>query len=878
MAPGAHRASRRSQGRQARTPQTAAAHRRAYPRVARLAGTAVVAVVLTLVDPLVAHAQTSSASDPAATPTDFAANLVYSAGFDLGELNRPEIEEEDRYVDHWLVRYSATALPAWLQPIVRENGARLPEFMAPVLALGGSPTGDRYLRLRLRGADLLLTTRRDPAQPALVLAPSSRLRWRVLARWDDLGEGRWELLVRLANGDVLPLFEGRGAQVEWRPLSGELELPAGAERGDLELWLHGYRGGVRPGEVGLDSLELETLPRLALEWKESVARVSPIDEMPLVVRSHGLPMSRESYRIEYRIEDAAGRSLAAGEQPVLVLEGRAIEYTPRLHWRRWQLGRGVYSLRVRVHSPRGEQLEEQRTFMLAGPAPFARGLGPVEWGAESTVTASAPFWLDIIAPQRLLLQLTPSDLGESSTLAAWLDRRPEVLVSVAFAGQAWSPSLVATLGAWLVRYRQWYWAGDADEAQAFLPEVRTAAPFIQLGSQLAPDVVVPATDEPALVTLRPPSRSWHEWRAALSRAASPWAARLDRTLPLAAEPAAPGALAAAAYILASFGPRSVFLVDPAATLFDRQPSGELLPRRSLLAWEFVTAFLSAAEFVGYEDGESDLHALTFRRDGSEYLVVFTDGRVGEWLLLAGTAGRAWNELGDEVPLTIDAGGRVRLPIGPSPLVVQGLDLPRVRTLQSFAIRSAGLLRNASEQQLVLSVTNHYGVPLRATLEVELPRGWQVQQKLSPTRIAAGSTAEWPLGVHVPSYQGTGSVPRLVGKLLLQDESGFDVVLPIDQEIPLAASLVEIRTLGIGATDADVAIRNISGRTLTAHVYLSVRPNGSEVTRLRQTLPPDAELTFPITYPQGADGVGRRLMVSVSVPAERAYENRVFEIP
>lgn len=820
------------------------------------------------------HAQEEA---PAPAVVDFGAKSLFSADFDLGELNRVEIEEETRYIDRWLSRFYATRLPDWLLPIVREQGLRLPEFMAPVLALGGSPDGDRYLRVRLRGADALLSTRRGPDRFGLEFEPSVRLRWRLLARWDELGEGSWDLKLRLSDGTVLPLFEGQGARPEWTQLAGELILPADAERGDLEICVRGYRAGPRSGEIGLDAIQVETLPRLALEWKDTIARVAPTDEMPILVKSHGLPTSRESYRVEYQIDDASGLTVAHGEQPILVLEGKALEYTPRLSWRRWQLGRGVFTLHVRVRSPRGELLEEQRTFMLAGPAPFARGIGSTEWGVELDGADTAPFWFEAVSPQRVLVRLGSHQVANPNALITWLDRWPEVLVSMVFANADWDETRVAALGDWLTRFRRWYWVDNVTPVE-FVAGVRTTAPFVQLGRQLDPGIVASSAEETPLITLRPPERSWHEWRTALARLDSPWDARLDRGVPADARLGSePGALAASAYVLAAFVPRTVFLVEPARTLFDQRTAGEILPRRSLLAWEFVTSFLSAAEFVGFEDWESDLHALAFNRYGAEYLVVFTDGRLGDLALLAGSGGRAWNELGDEVPLVIDAAERVHIPVGPSPRVVEGLDLPRVRTLRSFALASTGLLRNASEQQLTISMTNHFAQPIRVVPRFELPAGWRAEQAVGPKRCAAGARVEWDLAVHVPSYEGTGEVSKLTGELLLEGDDGMKITLPVQHEIPLSPTVVEIRTLGIGSTDADVAIRNVSGKPIVAHVYLSVRPHGSEVTRLRQTFPPNAELTFQIVYPEARDAAGRKLMVSVSVPSERVYENRVFEI-
>ena len=89
----------------------------------------------------------------------------------------------------------------------------------------------------------------------------------------------------------------------------------------------------------------------------------------------------------------------------------------------------------------------------------------------------------------------------------------------------------------------------------------------------------------------------------------------------------------------------------------------------------------------------------------------------------------------------------------------------------------------------------------------------------------------------------------------------------------------IRGVDIEAGTADVAVRNSSDTALVVNVYLLARPGNSEVTRLDQVLAPGAERTYRIAY-KPAKGVEKatELWVGITIPEQRAYANKLFEIP
>lgn len=806
-----------------------------------------------------------------------AGRTIYQANFDLGELNRREIEDERRFLERWIYRVFSTTLPAYLEPVLETLGSPLPEFMSPVLRNGGDPAGDRYLAFDFEGGNALVTTRANPNETSLKWDAGARIHARFQARWDDLGAARWELLLRQENGNVFPLFLGEGASSDWQTFEVRKILPLDQVSGDLEIWLYGYQEGKRPGELGIDAIEVQIQPRIGVEWSTALGRVAPTDEHPFTVKSFALPSSSEPYQLRYEILAEDGAVLVEDQQPLLVQENTEMDFSPRIVWRELELARGVYTIRITVVSPDGGMLTESRGFALAGPPAFAKGVGATEWGITVMRDRFAPDWIPVVEPDAVLIPVLPPPDG----LAPWLEGESKLSIHLAMnevEDRPWRPNDAETIASWLRRYRNWYWTNDRDGAE-IMDRLRQQAPYLRTGVRVAPGTQVPPSLMTAVVDVPFPGDRWQAVIDALAPMTRNWVARV--AVPQSAQ--VDDDLARALYVAAAYAPRALFLERADSTLLRSSPEGERIPRRTLLVWDFVTAFLSSATFVGFEAWQDGVYCLTFRRDGEDFLVAFTDQKPAALRLHGGSGAQGFDSVGSPVPISVGTDGRTTVPVGPAPILVQNLDYSRIRTVRSLRVTSEGVGKNTTQQVVKVSLKNHYPKVLRATLDYELPAGWVAQKALEPLHLDSGTTRDWELTLRVPSFLGASGETALGGSLTLTPESGAPVAVPIEQAIPVESPLLSIRTLGLGDTDSEVAIRNRTDRTLVANIYLAAQPGAAERTFLRQTFPPGVELKFRIEYPGATvrnrtPDVDPELLVSVAVPAEKAFVNRVFALP
>lgn len=841
----------------------------------------------------------AAAQTPPAARNNFPGTEILGVNFDVRELNRPELEEMSDLLRHMgVVSVYSNRAPERLQPILEATGVNLPEFMEPVLAAGGAPEGDRYMRLRFGGGNALLTSKES-----LVLTPGARVRFSALARWADLGSGHWEALLRLPDGKVVSLFVGRGELPAWQTVTGESVVPMGYTRGWLEVWVHGY-GGPREGEFGLDNLLVETVPRVGVAWKDTSRRIESAEKQPLDLKSFGLPAYDDPYQLHIEILDRFEQPVHVEDKQLLVNEQYPIDYSPRFSWKSMALPRGIYHLVMTLKSPKGNELTERRTFALAGTPIFRREPGAVEWGVELLDHAERPEWFDAVAPQRVLVALSPAIADQKQDpkgrLPEWLLKEKKTTVNGLLSQpHRWMPDAAAQLQPLLETVLAWYWTGDVADGLRFFQALRQQAPYLVVGQQLPVGVTAaPAMTDPkqdpgqALITPTPSGNAnvtAAEALRVLQGARGSYVSRIELrddapggTAPPRATVADPSdrdphaRLGRLLYAHAAAQPRAVFVKEFEGLFQERLFDGGTVPTRSLLTWEFVVGFLSGADFVSEELWDPQGVCLVFRRDGQEYLAIFTDGAEHTVELFAGRGARAYNSLGSEVALTT-TGSKVTLPVSRDPLLVAGLDLARVRTRRSLTAVSEGLIRNTEKQAVRVRLKNYFPDVVRASFDLQLPKDWELEAPVDSRRIDPDAQQEWVLAMHVPPVAGVDGAAYLDGTLRLERTSGEQIELPIHTPIPVESKLVQIRSIGLGAEDADVAIKNLTDKPIRANVYLAVEPEGRDVVRTAEILPPGVERTYQIRYGV-ADGVTRQLLVSVVIPAQRAYANRVFDLP
>ena len=244
------------------------------------------------------------------------------------------------------------------------------------------------------------------------------------------------------------------------------------------------------------------------------------------------------------------------------------------------------------------------------------------------------------------------------------------------------------------------------------------------------------------------------------------------------------------------------------------------------------------------------------------------------MTLPGGRGKSYDIYGGTTVLETDAEGMTTILVDKNPRLIEGFDMERIRTYRSLKakIREG----KGTEQQIAVAIENFFQEPVRAKLEVKLPRRWEFLTPSTPKFLEAGERAEMVLGVRVPRALGIDGAAKLSGELQLTTNSGRRTRIPVALDVPIDSPLVEIRPVSLGTTEAEVKVTNISDQALEIRVNLLLTPNGPERTRYGQKLAPGEERSYQISYSEAKKK--RSMWVGVAVERPESYVNRTYDIP
>lgn len=781
---------------------------------------------------------------------------IFHSTFELGDLEDPT--EEHLSALDFLRDWEQVTQQAGLQVFMLGSVSR----GAPVIA-GAETANHRYLRLPLDGGRALLRSRAP-----IGVTPGAVLRVSLLARWDALATGHWSLDLVALDGRRWNLLRGTGERSQWGRLDGRTTIPEGAHAGHLEITLESVPASIG-GSIGFDEILVRIEPRFIWGFAGMLHDREGTGSRRVSV--HAVALDPGVYEAELRVRDPRGKIRLEERRTRLVRDHPTVDLFPRLAWSERALPRGIYTVELTVTSrDDGRALSAVRPVALVGAPPFPRRHSALRWGVEVSPEEDSgtedPRWLAIVRPSRALVVI---DDPERAAVPSWLEHRRDVQRGVILEPSGWREASPDALAPLLSHVRQCYWRAAANtDGALFLGELRKVAPHLETGFAPQPDAATGAPME-TLVSVSAPSiaslRARRETR-------TQWSARIDLTA--APEVEQPRRLALALYLLAAQDPRAIHVASPGALFFDAEDG---VPTRALLVWEFVTAFLSGADFTGRESWAADVECLTFARDGEEFLVIVTDGEPRELTFMGAGPCFAYDSAGARTPLEAAPDGRVTFLATHEPLLVRGLDIDRMRTTASLRAAVENIDPGGRDQKIVISLKNHFGRPVRAALRLRAPERWEMNDVLDPRRIEANAVEEWSLRVRVPPAHGITGPTALEGTLVLQrDDAPDDIELPVSLAVSVESALIEIRPVGIGETDADIVLRNRSRKPITFRVYLGVSPGGVESTFYDQTLAPNAEKKYQLRYPRSS--ADRSLWVGVMIESPESYVNRAYDIP
>lgn len=246
-------------------------------------------------------------------------------------------------------------------------------------------------------------------------------------------------------------------------------------------------------------------------------------------------------------------------------------------------------------------------------------------------------------------------------------------------------------------------------------------------------------------------------------------------------------------------------------------------------------------------------------------------------LYLGPNPRAIDIWGQSVPLEITR-GRTRLPVGPTPLIVEALHTPLALLQASYRVAPTQVQLHEPEPRPVLTFRNTYDAPLSGEVQFIPPGDWQIEPSARAFRLEPGETFTQPLAFTFPPRQ------------IAQDyELGVRLVLhaPETAELRFGESLtVGLPEIGLETTAywqgddlvVEQSLRNNSDQPVSFAAFCEP-PGRARVEGEFLDVMPGAFATQAYSFPKSrADLAGTILHVGIQeIDGPRAL-NQFAEVP
>ncbi len=185
-----------------------------------------------------------------------------------------------------------------------------------------------------------------------------------------------------------------------------------------------------------------------------------------------------------------------------------------------------------------------------------------------------------------------------------------------------------------------------------------------------------------------------------------------------------------------------------------QPTAAYVPIRTLMHY---LGGLRAAAAVPLGP---DTVALVFRNGDRAVLAAWTwqpEPVTASARLCLGKRAVGVDLWGRTIPLETD-GLRTRVPLSGCPLLVVDVDAGLLLVENSFRIEPAFIQLHEPDVRPVLTLRNHFGRELAATLVIHAPPGWSLHPTTVPLTVQPGADFALPLALTPPARQVVGDVP------------------------------------------------------------------------------------------------------------------------
>jgi hypothetical protein len=311
----------------------------------------------------------------------------------------------------------------------------------------------------------------------------------------------------------------------------------------------------------------------------------------------------------------------------------------------------------------------------------------------------------------------------------------------------------------------------------------------------------------------------------------------------------------------ALGPGRIFLPAP-FELSDRGGRPAWQPTEEFLALRTLFHYLSGKAAVAAMRSAPDTLAILFEGGNSSCMVIWSwreDPLDKPAELYLGNEPRALDLWAQPVPLEMKK-GRAVLPVGPTPLIVVGIDTPLALLHASFRISPTYVQVHAPEQPII-TFRNPYDTRLTGEVRLTPPHSWEIEPTRCDFVLEPGETFREALTLTLPPRQIARSHTLDVRLTLHAPES---VVLHFPESLT-----VGLRDVNLEATlyweGADLVIeqslRNFSNQPVSFTAFCEP-PGLARIERFFLDVAPGELSTQTYRFPASRHLAGSRVYMGI----------------
>ncbi|MFO0837134.1 MAG: hypothetical protein U1D55_01300 [Phycisphaerae bacterium] len=303
-----------------------------------------------------------------------------------------------------------------------------------------------------------------------------------------------------------------------------------------------------------------------------------------------------------------------------------------------------------------------------------------------------------------------------------------------------------------------------------------------------------------------------------------------------------------------------------------EPDEEFIPLRTLLT------VLSRSRPRGVVTHDVNTTAILFAADDTEFAVIWSrlDDAAASIDLYLGERTEAIDLWGRPVALQRD-GARVHIPLGPTPIILYGIDSGLALTHASFQVTPTHIERGDADQRPAIFFRNEFDHVLSGAMSIRGPGAWRISPEFVEFDLGPGETLQRPVDIDLPARQ-IATDQRLSVELALDTERPTTLKYDVPLSVGLRDVAVDAVATWVGdALHVEQTLRNASDGRVSFSGFCDA-PGRPRLETEFLNVAPGESLMRTYVIPRARELVGVSLHVGVDEIHGRRRLDQLVEVP